>query len=183
MAINHYRPVFSDYNGGPTPFVHILSKPIIPSREAAIKNSDFDNLQAVVARTDKRASTILAFVGSYPADKAIQLNHLSRSAQQPVCFIDCQQLVKNYLGETEKNLLKLIAQAESQRWLLFFDQADSLFDNRAVVADDSTQYAAWEISYLFKYLTLFPGLSIVSLTDKSKLEQIHYAVHSVIHFR
>ena len=155
MAITHFKSLFSEYHHGPTSYIHMLSKPIAEPRDTAIHSTD----------------------------KALQLNHLAYYMKQNVYFVDCKQLVEKYIGETEKNLSKLIAQAGSESWILFFDEADALFGRRSTVKDAHHKYANQEVSYLFKRLSQYSGLSILSLTKKSKLENIQYVVDSVISFR
>ena len=111
------------------------------------------------------------------------MNHLAYLTKQSICFIDCKRLVKKYIGETEKHISKLVAQAESENWILFFDEADALFGRRSKVKDAHDKYANQEVSYLLKLLSQYPILLIFSLTEKSTLEKIQYAVDSVISFR
>ena len=183
MAITDYKSVFSEYHRGATSFIKLLSRPIAATRDAAIHQEDTDKLKEATDKSAKKVSTKLVFYGSHNADKAKQLNQLAYHTKQSVCFIDCQRLVDKYIGETEKHLSKLVAQAESESWILFFDEADALFGKRSEVNDAHGQYANQEISYLFKRLSQYPGLSILSIKEKPKLEIIQYAVDSVISFR
>jgi SpoVK/Ycf46/Vps4 family AAA+-type ATPase len=183
MAITAYKTLFSEYHSGPTSFIHMLSKPIAPTRDVAINQDDTDKLRDARHKTVKKINTMLIFYGDHNADKAMELNQLAYHSQQSVCFIDCQRLVDNYIGETEKHLSKLIAQAGSQSWILFFDKADVLFSRRSEVKDAHHEYANQEVSYVPKCLSQYPGLSILSLTEKPKLEMLQYAVDSFISFR
>lgn len=182
MAITDFKPLFSEYHQGPTSFIHILSKPIAANRDTAIVQDDIDKLKEAIYKSAKNTSTKLVFYGRLNADKALQLNHLAYLSTQSVCFIDCQLLVNTYMGESEKHLSKLVAQAESENWILYFDEADALFGKRSEVKDAHDKYANQEVSYLFKRLSQYPGLSILSLTKKSKLENVQYVVDSVIAF-
>ncbi|HYF77478.1 MAG TPA: AAA family ATPase, partial [Symbiobacteriaceae bacterium] len=49
--------------------------------------------------------------------------------------VDLSAIVSKYVGETEKNLARLFAEAEESQALLFFDEADSLFNKRVQVKD------------------------------------------------
>ncbi|WP_339722736.1 AAA family ATPase [uncultured Paraglaciecola sp.] len=183
MAITDYKPVFSDYHHGATSFIHILSKPIATTRDTVMTQDDTYKLKDARFKSARNISTTLAFCGKNNTEKALQLNQLAYFTKQSVCFIDCQRLVQKYIGETEKNLLKLIAQAESEHWILFFDEADALFDNQTRVQDTHDKYANQEISYLLKRLSRYPGLAIFSLLEKSRHQAIQYMVDSVITFR
>lgn len=183
VAITQHSPLFSEYNRGPASYIHMLSKPINVIRDTAIHQDDIDKLKEAMVKSAKHTSTTLVFCGSHNTDKAAQLNQLAYHTNKAVCFVNCQQLVEEYIGETEKNLLRLVAQAEAKNWILYFDEADALFGRRINVKEAHDKYANQEISYLFKRLSAYPGLSILSLTDKSKLENVRYTVDSVITFR
>ena len=183
MAISHYKPVFSEYHHGATSFIHILSKPIATTRDTAITQDDTYKLKDAEFKSAKNINTKLSFCGNNNTEKALQLNQLAYPKQQSVCFIDCQRLLEKYIGETEKHLSKLIAQAESERWILFFDEADALFGKRDEVKDAHDRYANQEVSYLLKRLSHYPGLAIFSLLEKSQHQAIQYAVDGVITFR
>ena len=60
--------------------------------------------------------------------------------------VDLRQLAGKYIGETEKNLARLFAQAEQEQWLLFFDEADALFGKRSEVKDAHDRFAHVERS-------------------------------------
>lgn len=53
-----------------------------------------------------------------------------------------------FIGETEKNLSRLLDLAERQGSVLFFDEADALFGKRTGVRDSHDRYANQEVSYL-----------------------------------
>ena len=183
MAITDYKKVFSEYHRGPKPFIHLSSKPTSASRDAAIQQDDPEKLKAAIDKSAKNISTKIVFYGSHITDKAMQLNQLAKQTKRSICFIDCQQLVDNYIGETEKHLSRLIAQAESENWILFFDEADALFGKRSNVKDAHDRYANLETNDVFHRLSHTSSLAILSIAEKPKLGIIQYAVDSVISFR
>jgi SpoVK/Ycf46/Vps4 family AAA+-type ATPase len=64
--------------------------------------------------------------------------------------IDFSAVVSKYIGETEKNLARIFAEAETSNAILFFDEADALFGKRGEVRDSHDRYANIEISYLLQ---------------------------------
>lgn len=50
-------------------------------------------------------------------------------------------VTSQYIGETEKNLNRLIDSAETGNAVLFFDEADALFGKRTGVTDSHDRYA------------------------------------------
>jgi hypothetical protein len=48
VVITVYKKVFSEYHNGTTSFIHILSKPIAATRDAATHQDDTDKLKEAV---------------------------------------------------------------------------------------------------------------------------------------
>jgi hypothetical protein len=70
-------------------------------------------------------------------------------------------VVSKYIGETEKDLSRLFAEAEERDRLLFFDEADALFGKRTEVEDAHDRYANAETSYLLQRLEREPWRAIL----------------------
>lgn len=85
---------------------------------------------------------------------------LGRSIQR----VDLSRVTSKYIGETEKNLRRLFDSADSNRWVLFFDEADSLFGQRTEVKDSHDRYANSETSQLASALAGYGGVIVAALT-------------------
>jgi SpoVK/Ycf46/Vps4 family AAA+-type ATPase len=59
-------------------------------------------------------------------------------------------VVSKFIGETEKNLDKIFNSAQASRAILFFDEADALFDERSDVKDTHDRFANIEINFLLQ---------------------------------
>ncbi|HDR52075.1 MAG TPA: ATP-binding protein, partial [Mariniphaga anaerophila] len=75
-----------------------------------------------------------------------------------------------YIGETEKNLSKLFDKAANKDWILFFDEADSIFGKRTNVRYAHDKYANQEVSYLLQRIESHAGLVILALNMKSNID-------------
>ncbi len=71
-------------------------------------------------------------------------------------------MVSKYIGETEKNLDRVFADAAAAHALLFFDEADALFGKRTDVTDAHDRYANIEINYFLARLETFEGLVVLA---------------------
>jgi SpoVK/Ycf46/Vps4 family AAA+-type ATPase len=80
-------------------------------------------------------------------------------------------VVSKYIGETEKNLEMLFARAENKKWILFFDEADSLFGKRTNVRDAHDKYANQEVSYLLQRIEDYDGLVILATNMKNNIDE------------
>jgi hypothetical protein len=84
--------------------------------------------------------------------------------------IDLSTVVSKYIGETEKNLERIFAEAESSNAILFFDEADALFGKRSEVRDSHDRYANIEISYLLQRMEAYDGVTILATNLRANLD-------------
>jgi ATPase family associated with various cellular activities (AAA) len=96
--------------------------------------------------------------------------------------IDLSCIVSKYIGETEKNLARLFAEAEESNVILFFDEADALFGKRSEVQDAHDRHANVETSYLLQRMEEYEGVSILATNlrrnmDDAFLRRIAFIVH------
>lgn len=85
--------------------------------------------------------------------------------------IELSAIVSKYIGETEKNLDALFAEAEASNAVLFFDEADALFGKRSQVRDAHDRYANIEISYLLQRMEGYNGVTILATNLRSNLDE------------
>lgn len=182
MTLAQYRVGFSDYHQGRLSALHILSSPVLPKYEVDITEEDRQKLQDLISRTSKKQMACAVFFGQSDADKANTLSRLSRQLKLGVWWIDCQPLISQYIGETEKNLARILADAESTHAILFFAEADALFSKNTELQDSHDKYADPHLKHLLDRLLNYNGLSIFSLREKSTLERIKNRLSSVIHY-
>ena len=89
----------------------------------------------------------LVVEGGTPTERAELAAGVASAVGQRVERIDLGSLVvSKYIGETEKNLNKVLARAESLDTVLFFDEADALFGSRTEVKDAHDRYSEQEVS-------------------------------------
>ena len=95
--------------------------------------------------------------------------------------IDLSTIVSKYIGETEKNLERIFAEASTSNSILFFDEADALFGKRSEVRDSHDRYANIEISYLLQRMEAYDGVTILATNLRANLDEaftrrLHFAV-------
>jgi SpoVK/Ycf46/Vps4 family AAA+-type ATPase len=78
--------------------------------------------------------------------------------------------VSKYIGETEKNLAAVFAEAEQSGAVLLFDEADALFGKRSDVRDSHDRYANVEVSYLLQRIEAFGGLAILTTNARQNID-------------
>ncbi len=72
------------------------------------------------------------------------------------------RVVSKWIGETEKNLSRLLDVAERDDVILFFDEADALFGKRTEVKDSHDRYANTEVDYLLRRIEAAPELFVLA---------------------
>lgn len=123
------------------------------------------------------------FYGPPGTGKSLTAALLGKMTQMPVYRIDLSKVVSKYIGETEKNLASLFEHAENQEWILFFDEADSLFGKRTETRNSNDRAANQQVSYLLQRIEDFPGVVILSSNLRSHIDEAFARrFQSMIHF-
>ncbi len=111
------------------------------------------------------------FHGPPGTGKTLTATLLGKETGKDVYRVDLSMVISKYIGETEKNLANLFARAENRDWILFFDEADSLFGKRTNVKDAHDRYANQEVSYLLQRVEGYDGLVILASNFKSNIDE------------
>lgn len=111
------------------------------------------------------------FYGPPGTGKTFTAGLLGKSTNKDVYKIDISMLVSKWVGETEKNLARVFDMAENKDWILFFDEADSLFGKRSDTNSSQERYANQEVSYLLQRTEEYPGTVILSSNLKGNIDE------------
>lgn len=110
------------------------------------------------------------FYGPPGTGKTMTACLLGKATGHDVYKVDLSMVVSKYIGETEKNLGKVFDQAQSKGWILFFDEADSLFGKRSETNDAHDRYANQEVSFLLQRIETFDGIAILASNLRDNLD-------------
>jgi len=113
-------------------------------------------------------SAILA--GPPGTGKTMVAQLLANSLGYELYRIDLSQLVNKYVGETEKNLARVFAEAEHSHAVLFFDEADAMFAKRTDVKSANDRYANLEVNYLLQRMETFDGVTLLATNLEQGLD-------------
>jgi hypothetical protein len=123
------------------------------------------------------------FYGPPGTGKTLTAALLGKVTGMPVFRIDLSSVVSKYIGETEKNLASLFDRAENQGWILFFDEADSLFGKRTETRNSNDRSANQQVSYLLQRVEEFPGVIVLASNLRSNIDEAFARrFQSMIHF-
>jgi AAA+ superfamily predicted ATPase len=124
------------------------------------------------------------FYGPPGTGKTFTAGLLGKSTGRDVYKIDISMMVSKWVGETEKNLARVFDMAENKDWILFFDEADSLFGKRSDTNSSQERYANQEVSYLLQRTEEYPGTVILSSNLKGNIDEAFTRrFQSMIHFQ
>jgi AAA+ superfamily predicted ATPase len=85
--------------------------------------------------------------------------------------LNLSSVVSKYIGETEKNLDALFEAAGMGNFVLFFDEADSLFAKRGEVSHAHDRYANLETNYLLQRLERYDGVVVLATNYEKNIDQ------------
>jgi SpoVK/Ycf46/Vps4 family AAA+-type ATPase len=120
-------------------------------------------------RKDEAAGLLALFAGpasARDAAAAALAEDLGRSLER----IDLRRVLSRQIGETEKNLDRVLAAAESSNAVLLFDEAEALFGKRSEIENAHDKYANQEVSYLLDQLEGYSGIAILASNGQDNLD-------------
>lgn len=162
--------------------LHPFTQEQIEDIKRWIKYQDALYADENLAKKINRGYRVL-FYGPPGTGKTLTATLLGKEFSRDVYRVDLSQIVSKYIGETEKNLSRIFDRAEHKNWILFFDEADSLFGKRTNVQSSHDKFANQEVSYLLQRIEDFSGLLILASNFKSNIDEAFLRrFHSVIHF-
>ncbi len=111
------------------------------------------------------------FAGDSGTGKTMSAEVVAGELGLDLYVIDLATVVDKYVGETEKNLDRIFAEADRVNGVLLFDEADALFGKRSEVRDAHDRYANVEVAYLLQRMELFEGLAVLTTNLRSNLDE------------
>ncbi|MFY1671357.1 AAA family ATPase [Plantactinospora sp. WMMB334] len=123
------------------------------------------------------------FAGPSGTGKTMAADVLAHDLGLDLYRIDLSTVVSKYIGETEKNLSRIFAEAATSNAVLFFDEADALFGKRSAVRDAHDRYANLEISYLLQRMEQHEGVVVLATNLRKNLDDAFIRrLHATIDF-
>jgi SpoVK/Ycf46/Vps4 family AAA+-type ATPase len=111
------------------------------------------------------------FTGPSGSGKTMAAEVIASDLNMPLYLIDLSAAVSKYIGETEKNLMKVFNSAEATNAILLFDEADALFGKRTKSSDSCNRYMNIETGYLLQRIEEHTGITIITINMRQNLDQ------------
>lgn len=85
--------------------------------------------------------------------------------------VDLSAVVNKYIGETEKNLHRVLSHAEALDVVLLLDEGDSLLGGRTEVRSANDRYANMETNFLLQRLESYDGILLITTNVQDQIDR------------
>jgi SpoVK/Ycf46/Vps4 family AAA+-type ATPase len=132
--------------------------------------------QTVVSSWGGRATggPIALFAGPSGTGKTLAASVIASELGWPLYRVDLARLVSKYVGETEKNIGRLLDGASGKPLVLQFDEVDALMSRRGEVKDPRDRYANMEVSYLLTRLEEHDGPCVLTTNLRAQIDKAFF---------
>lgn len=113
-------------------------------------------------------SPVILFSGPPGTGKTLAATALAGEIGKPILMADYAQIEDCYVGQTEKNIVRLFRDASRQGALLFWDEADAIFSERSFATRN------WEVralNVLLQEIERFEHVCILATNRKVALDK------------
>ncbi len=102
------------------------------------------------------------FTGPSGTGKTLAAKILASVLGMDLYRVDLASVINKYVGETEKNLNRILTRAEELDVILLLDEGDALLGKRTDVKGANDRYANLETNYLLQKLEAYQGIVVVT---------------------
>jgi SpoVK/Ycf46/Vps4 family AAA+-type ATPase len=124
---------------------------------------------------------VCMFTGSSGTGKTLAAACVASALGKDLLRVDLPAVVSKWVGETEKNLQQVFAEAEDANAVMFFDEAEAFFAKRGEVKGAQDRWAMMETDYLLQRIEGYTGAVILATNlrqhiDEAFLRRIHVLI-------
>ncbi len=124
----------------------------------------------VTLRTRYQSGVRALFFGPSGTGKTLAAAWLATRLGLPLYRVDSAAVSSKYIGETEKNLARLLARAEADDVVLLFDEADALFGKRTDIKDSNDRFANAQTNFLLQRIESYDGIVVLTSNSRQRLD-------------
>lgn len=106
------------------------------------------------------------FSGAPGTGKTMAAQVIANSLGLDLLRIDLSAMMSKYIGDTAKNINRILQKASGMNVILLFDEADALFGKRTDIKDAHDKYANTDTNYLLQAIEEYPGIAILASNRK-----------------
>jgi uncharacterized tellurite resistance protein B-like protein len=135
------------------------------SRETRFSSHELDRLVSYLKDRPPAVPTLVLFGGPPARAHAETVEAVAHAMTRSLVRVDLAQVVSKYIGETEKNLDRVFEDAARSGAVLFFDEADALFEKRTDVESAGYRDGSLEVAYLLQRLEAHSGIVVMAMNN------------------
>ncbi|MCP4623001.1 MAG: ATP-binding protein, partial [bacterium] len=124
----------------------------------------------ITVKSSYQVGVRVLFTGPSGKGKTLASGWLATHLNLPLYRVDLASVTSKYIGETEKNLSKLLAKAEQDEVVLLFDEADALFGKRTEVKDANDRFANAQTNYLLQRIESYKGIVLLTSNSRARFD-------------
>lgn len=110
------------------------------------------------------------FCGESGAGKTLAAHRLATTLGGPLFRVDLSAVMNKYIGESEKNLGRLLDEAAALDAILLLDEADALFGRRGEGKDTGERYANMLTNFLLTRIERHPGIVLLTSNSRGRID-------------
>ncbi|MFA9417303.1 ATP-binding protein [Natrinema sp. HArc-T2] len=118
----------------------------------------------------RAAGVVALFKGPSGTGKTMAAEVLAADVGMALYKVDLSTVVSKYIGETEENLERIFQAGAQSNAMLLFDEADSIFGDRADVNDATDRYANAEVNYLLQRIERYEGVVVLTTNNAANID-------------
>ena len=122
----------------------------------------------IVDALKARGHGTLCFYGAPGTGKTALGEHISKALGQPLIVKRASDLMSKFVGETEQNMAKMFAEAESEKAVLLLDEADSFLQDRRGA---QRSYEITEVNEMLQQMEHYQGIFICTTNLLDRIDQ------------
>lgn len=116
------------------------------------------------------SGTVILMAGPTGSGKTMAAEILAAETGRDIYRVDMAGVVSKYIGETEKNLDRVLETAAARDAVLLFGEADALFGKRTEIKDAHDRHTNIDTNYLLQRIENYSGLAILTTNNKKQLD-------------
>lgn len=117
---------------------------------------------------------IALFAGPSGTGKTLAALTLAGLLRKDLYKVDTSSVVSKFVGETEKNLARVFADAQTSNAVLFFDEADGLLGKRGEIAQTQDRWANSGVNELMQRIDEYRGTVILTTNFRQNIDPAFY---------
>ncbi|MFJ6294343.1 ATP-binding protein [Streptomyces griseoviridis] len=126
---------------------------------------------------------VALFSGPSGTGKTLAAEALAHALGGDLYVVNLATVVDKYIGETEKNLDRVLTHAAHAPGVLLFDEADALFSRRSAVKDAHDRHANTQTAHLLQRLEAFEGVAVLTTNLTGNIDDAFTRrLDSITHF-